>query len=563
MKKIDELSEDTLLLFIDDYYNSEESVKKVIEKYEIDVKPSKVSSELPNTKVTFICPYCKVNMYEKALTRTEYKHKIQMEECKKFPLWNSKKNNIFCTECEHKDTKEDFYKYYCRCSNCNNLKEKQLEREKKEKEKRFNELIKNQEKNSSSIFDLYSVKDLSLLLCVLLYLHDDGETIKSVSKLKGIKFSPTQNNGFDYIDYMVKNGLLKYASTQDTFNHIEFKEDEKYLYERYLVDFNLNFSETEQLSISDIVNMCENIMYYDDIKDDALSMWKAIAKDELLQYLYYLSNKYNFGSDYIGDAIIEKLDIILEDFSVSEGMSILYNSVNGAASYKQTGITHKHAVNSINTYIANNIAKRKSGEWDTKSYKRNFDLPQSAISLTFFDNILKIGDKGFSSVPKKENIPAFYTQSQDAVTSDDNKTDYDKNKLLEELTISTLIIPSLKESSTCLEIVIIENQDIFIEGINVGLKIIDIKNRNHIKFASKSPQLNFIYNVGNIELLHDESIHLVEDYIILKQEIIDTEYEMMESEHFNRENMAKSIKEAKNIMESLYSIQYKLKNALN
>ncbi len=145
------------------------------------------------------------------------------------------------------------------------------------------------------------------------------------------------------------------------------------------------------------------------------ALWKKIGFQELKEYTYYLFEKYNFDTKYIGDAIIEKLELILEDFSISQGYAILYSSVTGAASYKQTGIAHKHAVNSINTYIANNIAKRKSKEWETKGYKRNFDLPQTAISMIFFNNILKIGDKGFEQVPKISNFTDSFISHIDEI----------------------------------------------------------------------------------------------------------------------------------------------------
>ncbi len=101
-----------------------------------------------------------------------------------------------------------------------------------------------------------------------------------------------------------------------------------------------------------------------------------------------------------------------------------------------------NAVNSINTYIANNIAKRKSKEWETKGYKRNFDLPQTAISMIFFNNILKIGDKGFEQVPKISTLNDNFIRHIDEINF--NETHY-SNKIEYEIgfellnTLSTLI----------------------------------------------------------------------------------------------------------------------------
>lgn len=429
MRKINELTEEELKSFLDDYYHSEESVKEIIKKHSINTLSSKIKKELPDVAVSFICPRCGSIMFEQALSRTEYLRQLKYEI---EPVWSYRKSNIFCKECGHQDTKEIFNKDYCDCPTCKILKRQQEEEKRKEASEKFENITSEQRRNATSLSDISNIKDYTLLLSIFMYLYEENFVTQPISRLSTLGFAPTINTGFSYIKYFINRGAIGFDDMPNNTNLVTFsKEDkDKYSYHPYDMKYKLLLRDIEEYTLAEIVSMCENPKYYPFIKEEALEMWKEIAKDELLEFLYSLFEKYNFNTEYIGEAVTEKLDVIIEDFSVSEGMVILYTAVTGAASYKQTGISHKHAVNSINSSIATNIAKRKSGEWDTKGYKRNYNLPQSAISITFFENILKIGEKGFTSIPRIEHIPDFFLLEPECSQS---KTDYLIYRKLKEL----------------------------------------------------------------------------------------------------------------------------------
>lgn len=432
-KTIDDLSEDELKQFIDEYYNSDLSIKKVIEKYELNILPSKVKSYLPEIKVDFLCPFCDVEMYEEAQSRTEYKDSQKYQNISYF---RRNKKDIFCKECGHQDNKNEFNQFYCNCDNCTQHKRTAEELKVKSAKEYTNQVIDSQKDSSISIEDIKydSVITKTYLLTHLLYLYDDKKHIlKPVNALDGIKFSPSIELGFAMIGDLLEY-VIRFQDTPTIYEYVYLKEgDSDFSYQPYNCTYSLNLCDNREINFAKLVTLCETNEYYEGIDDEALDLWLKIAKEELKEYLYYLFEKYNFDTDYIGDAILEKLDLILEDFSVSEGYAILYSSVSGSASYKQTGISHKHAVNSVNSYIANNIVKRKSGEWQTKGYKRNYELPQTAISMVFFNNILKIGEQGFTLVPKLENIPKFYNSCVIDEKVDFNDIEYsDINSILYE-----------------------------------------------------------------------------------------------------------------------------------
>ncbi|MDN5054337.1 hypothetical protein [Aliarcobacter butzleri] len=391
--------------FINEYYNSEESIDNVLIKYNIDERFKRWANKmLPSFESDLICEYCNSKMVYSEKSKTAYKQ-------------NFKRSYNLCPNCNHKIISDK--SNLCDCNICKEDREKKYQNANNLKLNKLKQIVEESEKYKYTLktFRFMPLENKTYLLTFLMYLYNEtnyalGHSFTRIELLKGINFAPTMNFGFDIITELLGSNLIKFEINQNNLDRIEFKYENpnNFTFTPYKNDYLLNIKSHELFSFTNIVKECETIATTfieekQEILEDALTLWKKIGLEELKEYTYYLFKKYNFSEDYIGDSITEKLELILEDFSVSQGYAILYSSISSAASYKQTGITNKHAVNSINTYISNHIAKRKSGEWESKGYKRNFDLPQTAVSLVFFNYILKIGNKGFEQVPKIENIP--------------------------------------------------------------------------------------------------------------------------------------------------------------
>ncbi|NVJ53132.1 MAG: hypothetical protein HWD90_05520 [Campylobacteraceae bacterium] len=462
---IQDLDEAQFNSFIKDYYYGEETVTKVLEKYGLTIKTNEITKQLPDTKVSTLCEYCNVEMYHKPDSRTSFN--------------DGYKKELFCKRCSHIIPTHSYM--VCNCNQCIEKKIEEKETEDKLKIDSLKKLIEQSEKRAINLEQLVELdlRQKTYLLTLLMYVYDEvNHSFKPIEAIDGISFAPTKPYGFSIINELINDSLIRFKITQNTLDYITFKEKANYSYAPYISSFELNIENSNSLSFTDIVKKCEYIKAYniDEIKEEALELWREIAFQELNEYTNHLFEKYNFDIDHIGDAIIEKLELILEDFSVSEGYAILYSAIKGAASYKQTGITYKHAVNSINTYISNNIAKRKSGEWETKGYKRNYDLSQTAISIVFFNQILKIGDRGFEMVPKMENIPNSFINEI-------------FEPFIEESTIDTAIEKTRKEV----------------------LEILDSLTKEHYSFGEIFDLLYRVYQNDNLNL------HQVDDIEILKK----------------------------------------------
>lgn len=421
---INSLTYEQFIDFIYDYYNSDMSIDSVLTKHNIN-KSFKYSANkiLPDFESELNCKYCNTKMINSDKSKTAYKQ-------------NFSRNHSFCTNCEHRELINNL----CNCDNCKEEKIKENEKINNFKLSKLQLLVEeaNKYKFPISLINSMSLKSKTYLLTFLMYLYNETDcelehSFIQIESLEGISLAPTNEFIDDIVEELLYSHLIKFKINQNNLDRINFRKDShnNYSFNLYESDFLLNIESDESICFSNIVKECEktealSTEHKIEILEEALNLWEKINLEELKEYTYYLFEKYNFNVAYIGNKIMEKLELIVEDFSVSQGYSILYSSITAAASYKQTGITLSHAINSINTYISNNIAKRKSGEWKTSGYKRNFDLPQSAISVIFFNNIIKIGNNGFEQVAKIENIPDDFI---------DFKNDIDNNidKLLNEI----------------------------------------------------------------------------------------------------------------------------------
>lgn len=127
---------------------------------------------------------------------------------------------------------------------------------------------------------------------------------------------------------------------------------------------------------------------------------EKIAVEECIEYLLYQLRKVSFEFSP-GEKTYKTFEMILNDFSVSQIYGIIWKSVSEASRlYLEKRMTKKHAANSVIGACERYADRAKINKWNLVSYNRIPDLPQSILSEFFFYKVLKIGDKGFYSVPQ-------------------------------------------------------------------------------------------------------------------------------------------------------------------
>lgn len=305
-----------------------------------------------------------------------------------------------CEKCGHRMT-NGYLVAICDCENCKAVK---LKEERKKEKSKANKLELLAKFNESETDLPTKIEERVALLAMLFYLkHDEKEVFDKATSLQDNQFSPTGDFTNSLLNSLFQNHIINIYACEYNLDYIDIEKTENGLSIKYnksnlkKIHFSLN---SYLVRLSELEELLLKIEKHPLLEEELLSFWKKIAHEELVEYLYYLFDEFNINNEYVGDAVIESVRSILNNFSVSQGMAILYTCVKDVIAFRsKRGVSLKHAINTIPTYIENAVAKRLTGEWNAKEFSRNYELPQSAISITFFDRILKIGNKGFTCKP--------------------------------------------------------------------------------------------------------------------------------------------------------------------
>ncbi len=143
-----------------------------------------------------------------------------------------------------------------------------------------------------------------------------------------------------------------------------------------------------------------NPTYYSkEDQEEALSLWNNIAIAECIEYLQY--NLVRVGFDFSpGEKTYKTFEILLKDFSVSQIYGVIWKAIADASRlYLESGMSKKHAANTVIGSCERYAERAKNNHWDLTGYHRVKELPQSILSLFFFNRVLGIGEMGFKVPP--------------------------------------------------------------------------------------------------------------------------------------------------------------------
>lgn len=359
-----------IINIMDDYYNSDLSVSKIISKYSINMNIRNLSEEFPLIFLNEQCPY-------------DGSHLL-----KRLP---SRSGNLTitpqCDVCGHR------LEVNCSCDGCEN--------QRKILEKRKREIIISTYTSSVDRIEYENLSATSrIFLSVLLHagLNDEATKI-SGEKIIENKLSLTHELDCAILEHLLSENviLVDPMSPMESFNVNNFP-NEYYIFKvNYLI--NLEFNE-KGLDFLEYPDRKEIIKY----KEECLDIWKQIALHECIEYLINQMKIVNFD---FNPKEKTKLVIshLLEEYSIGQVRNLIYGSVNNAATwYQRSGISKKHAANSAITTLNNRGSKAKVENWNLKPYQRNYGSKASQLSIVFFNDILQKGDRGYEEVPSIKMI---------------------------------------------------------------------------------------------------------------------------------------------------------------
>ncbi len=351
---------------------------------------------------------------------------IAKEDCQAFSCVYSCAN---CNSPYQYESRKDYLskiKYWKNnwiCRNC--LSKKQLDIEKKEKaikeqkiadQEKIENILSNkfiyQQDNVPLSIDTLDIRSAVLLLSLIRYSANEELTYINEFSVNSVdRFSPDSDDDLDFLMELYNKGYIAIAPFSNPAALI-LESDGKLSFYPKSVKWLLPFQKEQ--SFNEIVSRLEiklsskgcfsdytEIGSYDSVKfeqgyNEALEFCKDISLRECLAYLKYTMSKYSLHF-VPGEKTKLVLIKVLENYSVSQAYSLIWSAVsNTAAFYMRTpGVNKSQAANSVVGAIERNFERAYAENWTVKSYKRNFDLPQSMISRVVFNVIFDIND-GFS-----------------------------------------------------------------------------------------------------------------------------------------------------------------------
>lgn len=378
-ERLKHLNKDEIIELINQYYSGESS-KKLIEKYNINISISKLYTLFPPiVHEDIICPYCNITMITKRVPKSALKER----------------NKPYCPICYHS------YSEDCKCNKCETERSTKRQKILDEKIRLIHETYDVCNVKAINFEDISFIDKVYLGALLRVGLTEDLNKVKPMEE-NYYKLCPTQKFRDNIIEKLMMKNVLKIHPESPVEAFDEFGKCFPNKFYMNKVYFYLNISSTTSKAFNEIVDMLINPKIdYNDHKLECYELWKEIALDECKEYLLYSMNKVGLTPFNIGDKTISMLNDLLENFSVSQIYSIIYNAINEALRYYHTNNVYKKQSANYVIGKCQRIAERRlANSWETYKYKRNFDCPQSLLSDFIYNRVMKIGDDGFNLKPQ-------------------------------------------------------------------------------------------------------------------------------------------------------------------
>jgi hypothetical protein len=357
------------------YYDNNERVADLIEEFGINISPSNLYHLFPPEMQEEQCPYCSVPLIKKRESRSSYSYSTQYAQCPK---------------CKHQDTP------YCSCQACCNRLQKIKEEQEREKREQI-----------YSVYDLSKVSPISfeslsmrekVYLSALVRAGLDEE----LTKIRPIKeyaqlLSPTKDMNLEIFHSLKAHAIRVHPDSPIS----AFEEGDDFPNTYYIFDvyYHLNIVQDK-----DKMTTIQSILYLDPVDyllnpNETLAIWRSIALEECKQYLLHSMNKVDFPFK-IGKKTTAMLEELLNHFSTAQIFNIISNRIAYALKdWKEKGLPKQQAANSVVGRCQKYGERALTLGWKVGLFRRDYELPQTAVSEVFFNRALGIGEKGFELPP--------------------------------------------------------------------------------------------------------------------------------------------------------------------
>jgi hypothetical protein len=376
--KLSHLTVEQINQLIQRYYAGER-IKHLIAEYRLNIGASELVKLFP-PKICeeLFCPYC---------TNTNLIRRYESRQS----TYNT--SNPFCPTCYH------IIDSPCNCGNCreNTYIQQDIIIAKKK------ELLNNYFSSCRRPIPVSSLLLEHAVYLMTLTRHSLSEDLEFIFPFdkNPVKLAPTSELTNRIINILRQENLINISARSNV---------EDFIYNEDLTAAIGYYPEKVQWEFLPLLSLKEKREYIAELESllkhplpehwliKTTKLWHLIALHECLEYLRYLLESRDFAIEEISDKTYGTYETLLKKFSVGQIFNLSWQSIKDTVDYMiQKGIP-KSKITSVFTGILLRKADRfLAQKWTVKNSRRDFNCSQTAVSATFFNLFLGLGDSALST----------------------------------------------------------------------------------------------------------------------------------------------------------------------
>ena len=374
--KFDFLTDVEMEELTDAYYNKNETVKSLIERFKLPVT-TKLELYFPYVFSDDLCSMCSGKMYIVPHHRSRYP------------------NSPKCLECEHSNISN------CYCDTCVAIRNAAYHRKAEIRTNKIKEHINEDTKTKIDFAKLTAEEKISLGILVR-YLSSDDLTHLNPLITKG----NWQNNKY-FIQPLINSKILT-VSLESNFAYIEVEENkfkETVLkFDDYKMKWDINVDKDGMSPYDLFQYLAKPDDFYKLTGEQIFRYWQNMAKDEAQKYLEYnldkiLGIEYEYGFHY--QKLLESLTC---HFSIGQIYNLIWKYTNNTLRFVQERryVSDDHTFNYLLKCIKTASEKIIKNDYTLEHFNKPSYLGNSIFTDFFFKYVLK--------EPGQENrlAPSFF-----------------------------------------------------------------------------------------------------------------------------------------------------------
>jgi hypothetical protein len=396
--KFDFLTDVEMEELVDAYYDKNETVKSLIERFKLPVT-TKLELYFPYVFSDDLCSLCRGKMYIVPHNRSRYP------------------NSPKCLECKHSNISN------CFCDTCVAIRNETYQRKAELRMNKIKEHINQESKTKIAFAQLTAEEKISLGILVRYLSSDDLTHIDPFNTREN-----WENNKF-FIQPLINSKILT-ISLESNFGYIEVQENkfkESVLnFDYWKMKWNINVDKEGMAPYELFQYLAKPDDFYKLTGEEIFRYWQKMAKDEAQKYLEYNLDKI-LGVKYVYNFSVQKLfESLTCHFSIGQIYNLIWKYTNNTLRFVQERrhVSDDHAYNYLLKCIKTESEKVIKMNYTLEHFNKPSYLGNSIFTDFFFRHVLKESGQENRLTPSyfydKYNFKVEYFEEDDILNNENS-----------------------------------------------------------------------------------------------------------------------------------------------